>query len=40
MESVHHDFKVFWEKIKVDIDHPEFGAKLRAAISAYNARHM
>ena len=40
MESVHHDFKVFWERYKVDCDHPQFGPKLKSALSAYCARHM
>ena len=40
MESVHHDFKVFWERYKVDINHPEFGERLKAAIVAYNSRHL
>ena len=31
MEAVHHDFKIFWEKYKVDIDHPELGPRLKAA---------
>ena len=33
-------FQLFWEKVKVGIDHPEFGARLKAAVSAYNARHL
>jgi hypothetical protein len=40
MEAVHHDFKLFWERYKVDIDHPEFGTRLKAAVSAYCARHI
>ena len=40
MESVHHDCKLFWAKYKVDIDHPEFCSKLKAAVSAYCARHL
>lgn len=40
MESMHHDFKVFWERYKVDIDHPEFGSRLKAAVSSYCARHL
>lgn len=40
MESVHHDFRIFWERYKVDINHPEFGLRLRAAVSAYNRRHL
>ena len=40
MESVHHDFKIFWQRYKVDIDHPDFGKRLKAAVSAYNRRHL
>ena len=40
MEAVHHDFKVVWEKIKVDSNHPDFGPRLKMALSAYNSRHM
>ena len=40
MESMHHDFKIFWERFKVDINHLEFGVRLKAAISAYNNRHL
>ena len=40
MEAVHHDFKIFWERYKVDIDHPEFGPRLKAEVSAYCSRHM
>ena len=34
------DFKMFWEKVKVDPDHPEFGEHLKTAVSAYNAKHL
>ena len=40
MESVHHDLKMFWAKYKADVEHPEFGFKLKAAVSAYCARHL
>ena len=40
MEAMHHDFKIFWERFRVDIDHPEFGSRLKAAISAYNNKHL
>ena len=33
-------FQIEWEKVKVDSSHPEFGERLKAAISAYNAKHI
>ena len=39
-EAVHHDFKVIWERYKVSPDHPEYGARLLRAVSAYNASHL
>ena len=39
-ESVHSDFSAAWERVKVPMDHPEFGARLLACISAYNSKHM
>ena len=39
-ESVHADFKLYWESQKVDIDHPDYLAKLLACISRWNARHI
>ena len=35
-----YTFQVEWEKVKVDPSHPEFGERLKAAISAYNAKHI
>ena len=39
-ESVHADFKLYWESMKVDMDHPEYLAKLLACIVRWNARHI
>ena len=39
-ESMHHDVKVLWDKVKVTAGHPDFPEKLRDFIAAYNARHM
>ena len=33
-------FQVEWEKVKVDPSHPEFGERLKAAVSAYNSKHI
>ena len=40
MESMHHDVRVLWDKVKVSVGHPDFAVKLKAFIAAYNARHM
>ena len=29
-----------WDKVKVDSKHPDFGPRLKSAISAYNAKHI
>ena len=39
-ESVHADFKLSWESMKVDIDHPEYLSKLLACIVRWNAMHI
>ena len=40
MEAQHHDFKTHWEKRKVHPDHPEFGERLKKAVSRYSAMHI
>ena len=32
--------QLFWSKYQVDIENPQFGEKLKAAVAAYNARHI
>ena len=39
-ESVHYDFDSFWEKYKVNRNHPKLGSRLLKAVSAYNAFHI
>ena len=39
-EAVHHDFREFWKKYATDTDKPEFGNKLKAAVSAYVSSHV
>ena len=39
-EAVHADFKLCWESMKVDIDHPEYLDKLLACIIRWNDRHI
>ena len=40
MESVHHDFKINWDMVKVNIDHPDFGEKLKDIVTKYNSLHL
>lgn len=39
-ESVHHDFKVTWDKYRVANEHPDYAAKLLKAVSEYNSYHI
>ena len=39
-ESVHADFKVEWEKVKVNYDHPDFSKKMLSCLSRYVSRHI
>ena len=32
--------KVLWQRVKVPVDHPEFGERLRNFLVSYNARHI
>ena len=32
--------KVLWDRVKVAVGHPDFPAKLRSFILAYNSKHM
>ena len=40
VESIHHDWKTFWEKYKVPDDHPKYLSQLYKAVIAYNAKHL
>lgn len=40
MESVHFDFKSFWEKNKVAENHPDYAKKLLRAVCQYNSLHL
>ena len=39
-ESMHHDAKVLWEKVKVGVDHPDVEKALQDFVISYNAKHM
>ena len=39
-ESVHCDFKTEWEKVKVDVQHPDYQKKLATTLSRYVAKHI
>eukprot|EP00090_Calanus_glacialis_P026415 TRINITY_DN41544_c0_g1_i1.p1 TRINITY_DN41544_c0_g1~~TRINITY_DN41544_c0_g1_i1.p1 ORF type:complete len:114 (-),score=20.05 TRINITY_DN41544_c0_g1_i1:59-400(-) len=40
-ETMHHDFKVLWEKVKTgDISHEDFAERLLDCVCSYNAKHM
>ena len=39
-ESVHHDFKLEWEKVKVSQDNPEYMTKLLNTVVRYASKHI
>ena len=39
-ESVHSNFKITWDKFKVNEINPNFGACLLRAVSVYNSEHL
>ena len=39
-EAMHYDIKGLWERVKVSSGHPEFGERLKAAVTAYNSKHI
>ena len=39
-EAVHYDFKECWKKYAVEPENPEFGNKLKSAVSAYVSSHI
>ena len=40
-EGVHYDFRKHWEVMKInDLNHPNFGKKLKTSIKIYNSRHL
>ena len=40
VESIHSDWKYFWEKYKVPDEHPKYLDQLKLAVIAYNAKHL
>ena len=40
VESIHSDWKHFWEKYKVPDEHPKYLDQLKLAVIAYNAKHL
>ena len=40
VESIHSDWKGFWESYKVPEDHPKYLEQLFLAVIAYNAKHL
>ena len=40
MESIHHDFKINWEMVKVNIDHLDIREKLKDAVRKYNSLQL
>ena len=39
-ESVHHDFKVTWERYKYNMSHPDYAKQLRTCVVKYNSEHI
>ena len=39
-ESMHHDVKIQWERVKVPTSHKDFGPKLKSFVTSYNSRHI
>lgn len=40
MEAVHFEFKSFWSKYKLNINHPEYSNNLLRAVREFNALHV
>ena len=39
-ESMHHDAKVLWERVKVGSGHPDIERALKDFVVSYNSKHI